>query len=103
MSRGVILFVHGFWSSGETWDRLIEQLGKDRSLVSVDMRKFDYRSPKLRMPLSAARIPDFDDIAQTLAEHYRLVLRDFDEVAIVAHSQGGLITQRFLAWMTIQG
>jgi tetratricopeptide (TPR) repeat protein len=103
MSRGVILFVHGFWSSGETWDRLIEQLEKDRSLVSVDMRKFDYRSPKLRMPLSAARIPDFDDIAQTLAEHYRLVLRDFDEVAIVAHSQGGLITQRFLAWMTIQG
>ena len=103
MSRGVILFVHGFWSSGHTWDRLIKQLREDARLASVDTRKFAYPSPKLRMPLSAARIPDFDDIAQMLAEHYRLELEEFDEVAIVAHSQGGLITQRFLAWMAIQG
>jgi tetratricopeptide (TPR) repeat protein/pimeloyl-ACP methyl ester carboxylesterase len=103
MSGGVILFVHGFWSSGETWDRLIEQLKKDVRLTSAaEMKTFTYASPKLRRPLSPARIPDFNDIAQTLAEHYRLELEDFDEVAIVAHSQGGLITQRFLEWMVIQ-
>ena len=55
------------------------------------------------LPLSMKRIPDYDDLAQTLATEYRLDSRRRRNIAIVTHSQGGLILQRFLAWMLDQG
>jgi len=43
------------------------------------------------------RVPDYHDLAQTLATEYRVGLAEASNVAIVTHSQGGLILQRFLA------
>ena len=55
------------------------------------------------MPLSVTRVPDYDDIAQTLATEYTVELAETADIAIVTHSQGGLILQRFLTWMLHQG
>jgi hypothetical protein len=53
--------------------------------------------------LSPSRVPAFDDIAQTLATRYTVTLSSAPPIAIVTHSQGGLVLQRFLAWMLQQG
>ena len=61
-------------------------------------------SPRVpTLPLSPRDIPDYDDIAQTFATWYRVKLEELPGIAIVTHSQGGLILQRFLAWMLNQG
>ena len=38
-----------------------------------------------------------------LATEYTTVLKDVSDIAIVSHSQGGLVLQRFLEWMLNQG
>lgn len=55
------------------------------------------------MPFSVSRVPDYDDIAQTVANEYTTVLTGARDLVIVTHSQGGLILQRFLAWMIHEG
>jgi hypothetical protein len=65
---------------------------------------FGYPSPKKRrLPLSWTRVPDFDDLAQMLAAEYATKLGTASSIAFVTHSQGGLILQRFLAWMISEG
>ena len=66
---------------------------------------FGYPSPRVpwRRPFSASRVPDYDDIAQSFANRYEVHHRDAAAIAIVTHSQGGLILQRFLAWMLHEG
>ena len=50
------------------------------------------------------RIPDYDDIAQTLPAFLDTHIPDASAgVALVTHSQGGLVLQRFLAWMLSEG
>ncbi|WP_432973185.1 esterase/lipase family protein [Dactylosporangium sp. CA-233914] len=99
-----LVTVHGFWSSPQTWDRLTASWSADERLAGLDIHPFGYRSPKRpRLPFAPSRIPDYDDIAQTLASRYTVALGEAAAVAIVTHSQGGLIVQRFLAWMLQQG
>jgi pimeloyl-ACP methyl ester carboxylesterase len=102
MVSGDLVLIHGFWSSPATWDRIVERLRGDADLAGVQIDRFGYESPKIRMPMSPARIPDYDDIAHSLGSH--LALHDQDRLAvIVTHSQGGLILQRHLAWMAHEG
>jgi hypothetical protein len=76
----------------------------DEELRGMQIHPFGYPSPKKpRLPLSVTRVPDYDDIAQTLATEYATVLADRADIAVVTHSQGGLILQRFLAWMVSEG
>ncbi|GAA4260452.1 hypothetical protein GCM10022255_089160 [Dactylosporangium darangshiense] len=103
MVNGAIILIHGFWSSPDTWAKLIDRIEADDELRSLRVHAFGYESPKLRMPLTPARIPDYNDIAQTLATLYSVQLQSEPRVAIVTHSQGGLILQRFLAWMLNEG
>jgi pimeloyl-ACP methyl ester carboxylesterase len=104
MIEATLVTVHGFWSSPATWDRLTTVWSADERLRGLRIHPFGYRSPKLpRMPFSPSRIPDYDDIAQTFATEYTVKLADALPVAIVAHSQGGLVLQRFLTWMLQQG
>lgn len=49
-------------------------------------------SPKWpRLPFSPSRIPDYDDIGQTLATTFRTVSAEAESIAFVTHSQGGLV------------
>jgi pimeloyl-ACP methyl ester carboxylesterase len=99
-----LVTVHGFWSAPATWDRLTSVWQSDEQLRGLRVHAFGYASPKMpRMPSSAVRVPDYDDLAQTLATEYSTVLADASNVMFVTHSQGGLILQRFLAWMSSQG
>jgi hypothetical protein len=99
MISGNLVLIHGFWSSTSTWKELKECFNNDPELSAVRVYPFPYESPKLpRLPLLPVRIPDYDDIAQSLATELPVKVPDGD-VVIVTHSQGGLILQRFLAWM----
>jgi hypothetical protein len=99
-----LVTVHGFVSSPRTWERLVAVWLADERLSGLKIHPFEYRSPKMpRLPFSPKRTPDYDDIAQTLASTFMAALADAPATAIVTHSQGGLIVQRFLAWMLQQG
>jgi tetratricopeptide (TPR) repeat protein/pimeloyl-ACP methyl ester carboxylesterase len=99
-----LVTIHGFWSSPATWDRLIHVWRADEALRGLQIYPFGYPSPKKpRLPFSVTRVPGFDDIAQTLATAYKTTLADASDIAVVTHSQGGLILQRFLAWMVNEG
>lgn len=104
MVNATLVTIHGFWSSPATWDRLRETWYADEELSGLRIHPFGYLSPKKpALPFSTTRIPDYDDIAQTLATEYTVELSRAPGIAIVTHSQGGLIMQRFLTWMLHQG
>ncbi|MEV4510212.1 hypothetical protein AB0K00_14755 [Dactylosporangium sp. NPDC049525] len=46
------MFIHGFWSSPRTWDRLARLVESDADLTGVRVDRFGYESPKIRLPLS---------------------------------------------------
>jgi len=94
-----LVLIHGFWSSPTTWDRLTTRMLDDQDLRVLHIHAFMYESPKLRCPGSPARIPDYNDIAQSLPAYLDNHTLNTTPVAIVTHSQGGLILQRYLAWM----
>lgn len=99
-----LLLIHGFWSSPATWDRLTGRLGTDPDLAGLRIHAFGYESPKLpRWSVSRARIPDYNDIAQSLPAYLAAYAPGDSPLVIVTHSQGGLILQRFLAWMLAEG
>lgn len=104
MIDATLVTIHGFWSSPATWDRLIDVWRADEALRGLRIHSFGYPSPKKpQLPLSDSRVPDYDDIAQILATEYATALSDAADIAVVTHSQGGLILQRFLAWMVSEG
>jgi pimeloyl-ACP methyl ester carboxylesterase len=104
MINATLVTIHGFWSSPATWDRLNAVWSADEQLRGLRIHPFEYPSPKKpRLPFSGTRVPDYDDIAQTLATEYTVELAEAADIAIVTHSQGGLILQRFLAWMLQEG
>lgn len=104
MIDATLVTIHGLFSSPATWDRLVAVWRADQDLQGLRIHSFGYDSPrKPRFPLSTTRVPDYDDIAQVLATEYATVLKGVSDIAIVSHSQGGLILQRFLEWMLNQG
>jgi hypothetical protein len=104
MVNATLVTVHGFWSNPATWDRLCAAWQADNELEGLQFYGYGYPSPKKpRLPLSWTRVPDLDDIAQTFAAEYATVLGRASNIAFVTHSQGGLVLQRFLAWMVNEG
>ena len=104
MVHADLVLIHGFWSSITTWDPLIKQLRLDPDLADLRMVVFGYESTKLPgWPFSPSRIPDYNNIAQSLPASLAVHAPGRTPVIIVTHSQGGLILQRFLAWMLTEG
>lgn len=104
MVDATLVTIHGFWSSPATWQRLTAVWQADEQLAGLRVHPFGYPSPKWKpLRLSGRRIPGYDDIAQLFVTEYRDVLADDADLAIVTHSQGGLILQRFLEWMLHEG
>jgi pimeloyl-ACP methyl ester carboxylesterase len=97
-----LVLLHGFWSSPSTWEKIVRHIREDQELRGVHVKPFEYESPKLQLPFSPTRIPQYDDIAHTLPAWLTTQVPKGD-LAVVTHSQGGLILQRFLAWMLTEG
>jgi hypothetical protein len=99
-----LLLIHGFWSSPATWDKLTARLTTDPDLAGLRVHAFGYESPKLpRWSMSQTRIPDYNDIAQSLPAYIAAHTPGDAPLVVVTHSQGGLILQRFLVWMLAEG
>jgi pimeloyl-ACP methyl ester carboxylesterase len=98
-----LVLLHGFWSSPARWDKLSQRLHQDPDLEGLRIHAFGYESPRLRWPCTPARIPDYDDIAQSLHPFIVANAPGNSPLVLAAHSQGGLILQRYLAWMLHDG
>lgn len=98
-----VVLIHGFWSSPRTWDRLVGRFRADPDLAGARFHPFGYESPRFRWPWSRARIPEYEDIAESLPGYLAERVRDGSPLVMVTHSQGGLILQRYLAWMLSEG
>jgi pimeloyl-ACP methyl ester carboxylesterase len=99
-----LILIHGFWSSPATWDSLAPRIADDPDLKNPRIHRFGYRSPRIRLPGLPSRIPAYDDIVQVIPEYLEThIPNPRARIAIVTHSQGGLILQRFLAWMLQEG
>ena len=98
-----LVLIHGFGSTVKVWAKLIRRIHDDPDLSKIRVFTFGYPSPrKPRWPFSPIRVPGYDDIAQTL-ELYLADEVPTGDLAIMTHSQGGLILQRFLARMLNEG
>ncbi|MBG0568443.1 esterase/lipase family protein [Actinoplanes aureus] len=97
MIDGDVVLIHGLASAPPTWNRLEQVLSEDPALAGLQWHRFGYRSPIVGIPFLPRRIPDHDDIAQTLASFVQVRTSADRKLAFVTHSQGGLILQRFLA------
>ena len=90
MISATVVTIHGFWSSPAMWEQLNEAWRADDELSGLRIHPFGYPSPKKPLlPLSGARVPDYDDIAQTLATEFSTVLGSSPDLVVVTHSQGG--------------
>jgi len=76
---------------------MIDLLSNDAEIsAQYDLEPFDYSSPYLSVnPLK--RIPDFNAVADSLDNFLTYHCGSYQRVALVSHSQGGLIVQRYLA------
>jgi pimeloyl-ACP methyl ester carboxylesterase len=94
-----VVFVHGFNSSADMWKSFTELIAGDPELSTfVTTSTFEYESKILNVNL-VKRIAEIDDIADMLITDYRTKLRESSRIVFVAHSEGGLVVQRFLARM----
>jgi hypothetical protein len=99
-----LLRIHGFWSSTKTWNPIVDELSDDSDLRGLRIHAFSYESPKLpRFGWLPFRIPDYNDVAQSLPAYIAAEAPGEAPLVIITHSQGGLVLQRFLAWMLNEG
>lgn len=95
--EAAVVFVHGLFSSAQTWSGLVARIAADAELgAHFDVFRMEYPSPKVRSnPLTA--IPDYDTIADFMSTYLDVQVAGYRKVVLVSHSQGGLIVQRYLA------
>jgi pimeloyl-ACP methyl ester carboxylesterase len=94
-----VVFVHGLFSSPAVWADFTRLIGQDADLnPKVSLHRFTYDSPRFRVRPDH-RIPDMSDVADQLSGYLKVQLPGAKSIALVTHSQGGLIVQRFLARM----
>ncbi|MFC7261477.1 hypothetical protein [Streptomyces lutosisoli] len=98
-----VVFVHGFRSSAAMWDPFRQLITHDPDLAFVASLPFEYATTLVSLnPLR--RIPAFDDAADMLRQFLEEgQAAGFQRLALVSHSQGGLVIQRYLARMLSEG
>ncbi|MEU6347731.1 alpha/beta fold hydrolase [Streptomyces sp. NPDC047072] len=103
MDRAAIVFVHGLFSSSETWRDLRAQLsGMPGIAQEFDLLFFDYATP--RSSISPLRkIPNLDTVAESLRSYLDGQPVSHQRLVFVTHSQGGLVVQRYLSRMLAEG
>jgi hypothetical protein len=97
LSPVCVVFVHGLFSSGKRWDRMISLINSDPELAGLATTKcFNYDSPFVKLRPDR-RIAEIDDLAARLRTVLMTELENAGPLVLVTHSLGGLVVQRFLA------
>jgi internalin A len=100
--RLAVVFVHGLFSSTDVWSSFAELIRADSDLSMLTLLRFPYSSPVARVK-PTRRIPNFNDISDSLGTYLDVEAAGYDGLILVSHSQGGLIVQRYLARMLSDG
>ncbi|MEW1635220.1 alpha/beta fold hydrolase [Streptomyces sp. NPDC093801] len=96
-TRVHLVLVHGLFSSAKVWDAFHGLLADDPELGDwLSVHRFQYDSPLVRLRPDR-RVAETDDVADQFGTFLETGLADAERIAIVTHSQGGLVVQRFLA------
>ena len=95
--NNLLLFVHGFsGESKDTFGNIPEMLQSDSNFDGWAMKPLGYVpvvQPKLGKDIWGA-VLDVDKIAGYLKTSIQYKFKDYDRIAIVAHSLGGLVVQK---------
>ena len=96
-ANNLLLFVHGFsGEASDTFGIIPELLAKESKMDGWDMRPLGFTrpvQPELGKDIWAAGI-DIDKIALYLSSNIKNKFKNYDRIAIVAHSLGGLAVQK---------
>ncbi|MFG2873942.1 alpha/beta fold hydrolase [Streptomyces sp. NPDC048337] len=103
LRQAAVVFVHGLFSSPTTWTPLQREMsGIPAVSDEYDFLFFEYATrPVTWNPLR--RMPDLDTIAESLRGFIGDLTAGYERVALVTHSQGGLVAQRYLSRMLLAG
>jgi pimeloyl-ACP methyl ester carboxylesterase/tetratricopeptide (TPR) repeat protein len=91
-----VVFIHGIFSSPRVWSEFDRLIAGDCDLAQLEALHFSYDSPIVRFN-TLRRIPDLDDVADSLDIFLKVEAKHLSTLALVTHSQGGLVAQRYLA------
>lgn len=84
------------------WDPLQDLLDGDTDLDFVDSLKFGYDTGLIRVNPTHV-FPDLNIVADDLKEYLATEAEGYGRLMLLAHSQGGLVVQRYLTWMLTEG
>lgn len=93
-----VVLVHGLFSSADAWRHFSALIEADEDLSNIDVLNFEYQSPKFKIN-PVHRIPSYNVLADSLQTFLEIDCAKYHNIALVSHSQGGLIIQRYLARM----
>ncbi len=91
--RKLVLFIHGIGSNPDSaWGAFPRLIGSDASLGQrFDVKTFQYKTG------FTGTTPSVSEVAEYLRAQIETECRAYDEIAVIAHSQGGLVTRRYIA------
>ncbi|GAA3207038.1 alpha/beta fold hydrolase [Dactylosporangium siamense] len=95
-ARLALVFIHGFLSGPHTWTQMESLLSSDAPVSEqVTVYQYEYTS-KIAQLNPLKRLPSIDNIARGLGDFIDLRVVE-PSILLVAHSQGGLVAQRYIA------
>lgn len=78
-----LVLLHGFTADSQSWAPLEKALGRDRSLIRIDLPGHG-RSPR-------RKLRSFADLARMMVEAFDEATREHDQVHLLGHSLGGAL------------
>ena len=95
--KAMLIFVHGFGSSKESWNPLISLLEQDKRITGqFDWTCFSYPTAWFNFN-PTHRIPAIKEIAESLRAFLDSQRFYGREITLIGHSHGGLVIQSYLA------
>lgn len=92
-----VVLLHGILSSGDAWSPLIATINDD-PILRQHVNVLNYQYPANAVSLKpGTRIPDLGTVAGAFKADLESSVPAEQPVTIIAHSQGGLVAQRYLA------